>query len=995
MRHLLTVLVLFAFTVAGAAQLPDTVTLRKYTQKEGLTSYNIRSLHKDKWGFIWIATQDGLSRFDGKRFINYTRGAPPHFRLCGTDVRAVAEDTARNLLWVLCGEEGISILNTVTGYVTGMIPVPPQSPEDWNITMTRNGHWLWVGTSTGIQVFDTRLSNPKPRFIRPAISPASVYGVRGIVLDDNKNVWVGYSGYGIVVYHGSRFTTLGEIKNAELSGGTELRLYGGVATGNETMLLATSKGLMSIRYNKDYEFSNTGNPYTDIPSVNNSEVQAITLDQSGNIFLSGGGHLYRVSGKSGRHEQLTEMSRINETDWLSAVHAILPEKNGSAWLGCHEGLAYLQPQTPFKPYHYDRNSHFKLNHVRSVFPLPNGDILAGLKDGLVKIEAKSGRFLLLDRSHTYNHIFNDKNGVTWLSRSDGLYRLSKDRIVALHHQYPELAGFQHYSINSHAYMGDSILVLGTENNGGVVLWNMKTHRVSTINERSSPARLSSGIVNKVFVDIQGALWILSDNVVSIIDPALRTATALTPKDPATGKPYNLFFDICEVGGNYWLASYGAGLLRVDKKGNVTEIINTGKGLSNDAVYQVYSLTDQRMIATSNNGISVVDLEHRLINRYYQADGLHGNGFEEASGCMMGGKIFSGGLNGFTVIEPKHLGTYYTAPRVYITGAEMKGEKKTADTSNLHLQYLEVPVWAEQTTLYFSAIDYANPGQISFAYRFKGTEDWIENGSQPFIQLIGSPPGQYAIEVRARTANGPWSQPAQLRLRIMPRWYQTIAFRIAIALLVLSITYLIYRSRINQVRREENIRRRLATDLHDDIGSTLNSVKVYTSLAEMDGGNREYLFKIREGTQEAIAGVRDIIWILDDEKDTAGEMLDRLVKFTAPLCEAEHIQFEQCFAEGIREYMMKREEKRNVYLMLKEIINNTIRHSGGDHLVFEVSLHQKKPRFIITDNGIGFDPDNVKKGNGLDNIVRRCRQIGYSAEIRSKSGAGTTIIIAQQ
>src|SRR5688572_32835505 len=124
MRLILLVKVLLCLSLSGFSQKTETIHLSKYSQKHGLPSYNVRKVLQDKYGFIWVGTQDGVSRFDGRTFLNYSKSSSQKNKICGVDVRELIEDTARNLLWVLPGEVGINAISTITGEVVLTAPFP-------------------------------------------------------------------------------------------------------------------------------------------------------------------------------------------------------------------------------------------------------------------------------------------------------------------------------------------------------------------------------------------------------------------------------------------------------------------------------------------------------------------------------------------------------------------------------------------------------------------------------------------------------------------------------------------------------------------------------------------------------------------------------------------------------------------------------------------------------------------------------------------------------
>lgn len=131
----------------------------KYSQPDGLPSYNIKQILKDRKGFLWIATQDGLSRFDGISFLPYTPQSIPKHQICGPDIRKIIEDPKLNALWVLPNSKGINAISTITGNVSRYIPIPKINSDDWNITMTYCNKKLWIGSFAGLKIFDIENQN--------------------------------------------------------------------------------------------------------------------------------------------------------------------------------------------------------------------------------------------------------------------------------------------------------------------------------------------------------------------------------------------------------------------------------------------------------------------------------------------------------------------------------------------------------------------------------------------------------------------------------------------------------------------------------------------------------------------------------------------------------------------------------------------------------------------------------------------------------------------
>ena len=329
--------------------------------------------------------------------------------------------------------------------------------------------------------------------------------------------------------------------------------------------------------------------------------------------------------------------------------------------------------------------------------------------------------------------------------------------------------------------------------------------------------------------------------------------------------------------------------------------------------------------------------------------------------------------------------------MYISNIIIETQAGQQEISDLEMKSVILPRNLLQATVYFSALNYSNPKRTTYNYRIKGQHnEWVKLGTQNFVNLIGLKPDDYILQVKAFNEDGLASEIKEIQLVFLPKWYQTTWFKILLIVLVVGIAYALYKIRINQLKKEKEIRTHLASDLHDDLGSTLNSVKVYANMAMLEKENNKYLEKIKESTQEAISGVRDIIWILDDKKDSMEHLVTRISLFAVSLCDAGGISFHSQLSESLRNYKLGKEEKRNLYMIIKEAVNNSIKYAKGTLIHLAIDNKENKLTIKIVDDGIGFEKDKITEGNGLTNIMNRSIQIGYKATIISQPGQGSTI-----
>jgi len=193
---------------------------------------------------------------------------------------------------------------------------------------------------------------------------------------------------------------------------------------------------------------------------------------------------------------------------------------------------------------------------------------------------------------------------------------------------------------------------------------------------------------------------------------------------------------------------------------------------------------------------------------------------------------------------------------------------------------------------------------------------------------------------------------------------------------------------------ERMRKRIASDLHDDIGSTLSSISLISEMASRQDTESELakaLGKIGHDSRDVLNSMDDIIWSVNPQNDSLSSLVVRLREYAIPLCESKNISFAMNVDESIYSMKLGMDERRNIFLIVKEAINNAVKHSGCQKLSV---TFMKNPELGISiqDDGCGFDAASPTSRNGLTNIKRRATQTGSELLLRSEKGTGTRIVL---
>jgi signal transduction histidine kinase len=231
---------------------------------------------------------------------------------------------------------------------------------------------------------------------------------------------------------------------------------------------------------------------------------------------------------------------------------------------------------------------------------------------------------------------------------------------------------------------------------------------------------------------------------------------------------------------------------------------------------------------------------------------------------------------------------------------------------------------------------------------------------------------------------------------MKRWFAVLCWLIFI-LLVTSLIILYYRIKLRALMLTQTVRNKIASDLHDDIGSTLSSISFLSEIARQKAIHQPeesagYFNQIGESSRDMIQTINDIVWSVNPQNDTFGNLTSRMRKFASSILEAKNIRFEFEASASFEDRKMNMLQRRTLYLMFKEIINNTAKHAHCSTVQVKLEVLKEKNKLTVTDNGKGFDVLLNYEGNGLKNLRKRSTELQSELIIDSAIGKGTSFTI---
>jgi signal transduction histidine kinase len=477
----------------------------------------------------------------------------------------------------------------------------------------------------------------------------------------------------------------------------------------------------------------------------------------------------------------------------------------------------------------------------------------------------------------------------------------------------------------------------------------------------------------------------------------------------TGYVSAIYFD---RKGRLWVATSNNGVIRFDNPAEDEPrytVFNVSNGLSSNQANCITEDNFGRVYISTARGINRVVPETGRIRLYTQADGLPGNSIgrcaRDGAGNLWFAQKFA--LARLLVEQDEQ----NAPPPVFIGSLRVNGEKtgKLSELGETLIGNLEFASDERQIQIDFFALGFATGERLLYQYKLDKA-DWSEPSAQRTINLNLSP-GSYNFEVRAVNAEGAASEnPARVLFSIArPVWQRWWFLMITSVLIGLAI-YILYRYRIEQIIKLERVRTRIATDLHDDIGSSLSKIAILSEVvrqkngiggngAEANGKN-EPLEIIANTSREMVDSMSDIVWAINPERDNLSDLIQRMRRFAEDILDAQDLDYKFIVPEHLREIALGADVRRDVYLIFKECVNNLAKYAEASEALVNIKLENNYLIVEIADNGRGFDVEHILNGgspnglggNGLKNMKRRAGNFGGAIRIESAFGTGTRIVL---
>jgi len=1032
--------------IVQAERLP----IKTYTTADSLGSTFIERIVRDSRGFLWFCTRDGLSRFDGYRFITYSmeHGLP--------------EPTINDLLetrqgdyWVATNGGGVCRFNP-QGRPSSVVRRPLPTAQNTQQQATDNGQrttdqplftvypvgdeprtnrvnvlyedrvgQLWAGTDGG--VFRLEETNGQQQFRRVELGlpsrPDCLVGVSAFVEDRDGSLWIGTT-WGLVrrwpdgqtihyavqpsPHYGDFLTALLLDREGRLWMGHN---RAGLVVLNPDQLRISDFGLRnekSALRNSQFAIRNLGDVrwYTTVDGLAHNQVTALHQASDGRIWIGTVDGLTEFDGE--RFRPYTTAQGLSSND----VYALAEDRDGNLWIGTHTSGAMKLTLSGFTTYgEADGLGH---TAIYSIFESQTGELFVVSGNWLIN-RFQGQRFtsvqpeLPRDASSGWGSQvgFLDRTGQWWLLTERGLCRLARvSRFEQMAHQRPQAVYTSREGLGS-----DYVRRLFEDARGDIWIstfprltrWERATGTFHLYSEADGLPPLNRGFA--FGKDRSGNLWIgFYEGGLARYRDGRFTLFTVTDGVPS-GMITALYLDHA---GRLWIGSNQSGVSRLDDPAaDRPRFISytTAQGLASNNVRCLTEDRWGRIYIGTVRGMDRLDPTTGRIKHYTTAEGL-ANEFVIVAFRDRHGALWFGTIKGLSRLLPEP-DRPQSPPPIWISGLRIAGRTyPVSELGEVEVSGLELGPNQNQLQMDFFGLSLAAGEVLRYQYKLEGADqDWSVLTDQRSINYASLSPGAYRFLVRAVSAEGLASPtPATVAFTILPPMWQRWWFLTLMALMVGLVIYASHRYHVTRLLELERVRTRIATDLHDDIGASLSRMAIVTEVVKQQLGvasqeSVQRLTEVADTARGLVDAMSDIVWSIDPRRDDLKNVAARIRHFASDVLDAQGIAWDFQTPAALEKVKLTPEQRRHLLLIFKEAINNIVRHAECASVALRLTVTDNHLVAEIRDDGRGFaaprspEPDEPdRQGHGLDSMRARAAELGGQLRIDSTPGRGTRLTL---
>ena len=826
---------LLSFPLLVMAQI-NTIKFEPYSSNEGLSHATVKCIQQDTLGFLWFGTINGLNKFDGINFTQYIHEPSDSSSLTSSNITKIYEDKRGNL-WIGT-VEGLNLFdrkrNRFQRYTFQKAASGSATRNYIQDILEDADNNLWIATKKGLVLFDTEKITFQIFSVKDSEKKEnSIAGnnVSCLYEDKQGKLWVGFFGLDGLQYFDKKkkqFTSVlyrtdepDQLLNVSVTDIYE-------DSKNNFWLATRENGLISFD-----RATNTHQSFAQkeeiLGNINSNTIWDIEEDNNGNLLLATEGGL-NITSIEKQHLQFTayQVEYLNPHSISSnSLLALHKDKAGLIWIGTHKGINKIDPGLQkFTHYQSRRVARNNLSNqiVYSIMEDHEENVWVGTFKGLNRINNKREKIdyfyhdYYLDKSISSDHVqclLQDKNLDIWIGTSRGLdiikYTENKEApIIRRFSQQRRNLSLSHPSIRCLLEDDKRQLWVGTEK--GLNMLSRRRDKVRYFfHDLKNTRTISNDLIRCMLQDKKGQLWVGTEEGLNRYNyKTQRFDRFLTNSGINSEVIYCLYED---AAGTIWVGT-PSGLNKVVQEENAVTFVsyNVKNGFADQTIHAIEGDDKGNLWLSTNKGITRFNPRQQKnnIKNFNNEDGLQNSQFNSnVSFKNNKGELFFGGMDGLNTFHPSTLGFNKAKPKVVLTDFKVLNKSvpiQEGSKLESHISVADkVVLSSDDKFIYFefAALNYTQPQKNSYAYKLNNFNDTWQYSSNTYKDYSNLPPGNYTFLVKAANNDGEWNEaPTSIDVIIEPTLIQSWYFKVGVFLAVLGLSYLLFRTRVRQLQRNQ-------------------------------------------------------------------------------------------------------------------------------------------------------------------------------------------------
>ncbi len=774
----------------------------------------MRGIAQDLGGYVWLATDRGLCRFDGWETVHYLRDPTQPGSLSSDQLTAVATPfEKRGPIWIGTSSSGFMKFDTQTGESVWMVKGTERGGELRSNHITSlsisEDKFLWIGTEAGLNVLD--LESERIAVVDGPLGSASISSVSTFGAGE---VWVGTA-------DGELHKWSKKSQRFERFWSTSVPVTAVAADPRNSIWIATlGQGL--YRYSPDAETEPAK-----VPLDGKTSITALRVDSNGDLWIGTKTGLALYDRTDESFVWFNHHPRHAESLADDHVLAIVEDRSRMLWIATDGGGASRfsldQQWFPHVRHREERRDGLPHPSVRAFSLDEDGKLWVGTAGGLALWDTVHGRFLRPPSSPALaganiNSLLFDPEGTLWMgTRGEGILLRTADGAVSRHRASDDSPmPLSHDHVSALLLDRKGRVVVGTQG-GGLLRHERASDTFLRIDETNADAKFIGSLAE----DATGLLWVAANSKLLLLPPQGDTLVPLQEVFPNAQRTTSsrVATVLPDTNGVVWIGTADAGLDRLDTTtGEISNFNAAVHGLPDDHIVALAKDQSNLLWVVTRKGLAKLNAMQNQFRVFDQEDGLQGAGFHPGAVARdPEGRLFLGGAEGFNIVDPAKLPALPRTPNPFLTRFEYFG--KTVVPSPGGLISREIAATDEVRLSYdprlffgfgFGNLDYRFPNRGHFRYRLEGyDDDWIDAGDDHQASYAGLSPGRYEFRVQSSLDGRDWPDvTAKVRVVVTPPWWQTWWARslglLALVLGTIVATRLSIRSRVRHLHRRQEL-----------------------------------------------------------------------------------------------------------------------------------------------------------------------------------------------